>query len=946
MKRVLSLVMALCMLLTCTIPVTAMATEITEAAESPMVTEIPENTEVPETTESPEMPKASGSATIPFQVNPIYEDVYTTEDFPEFQNQQPAEDAPTQESGIGQKPGMLYSPTFLTMEEATVLLRGYMKERRTSFDLYVVDDGIYGYEGLVDELLEAVMVHTGNPTEGDYLLWHYAGWGGTVEWDDGYKYGYTDTVYHFEVQMAYLTTAAQEQEMNTAVNRILDFLGVRTLTDYAKVKGVYDYICQNITYDYANLEDTTYLLKHSAYAALVNKTAVCQGYATLLYRLMLELGIDCRVIAGELATGGAHGWNIVKLGNVYYNLDATIDAGTDPYVCFLRNSVLNVTHYRYLEYMTLQFHTDYPMSETDYVYGVEGVPEYIFVSGVCGDDAYWYLDRDKKLTIAGTGATYDYFDGAPWLEWKKGIKELIVEEGITALGNYLFAQEGEQYQLSKVVLPDTLESIGDYTFSNNNSLTEIHIPDGVKSIGSGAFYGCYILRTVTLGKSLETIGSRAFQLCMALAEIQFPEGLKSIGSQAFNRCNALTEITIPASVTSVDGFSECMGLKNAYIYANCIDGYGFFNCANLENVVLGDTVTFIGPAAFENCDALKEITIPASVEIAKGFSECDNLETAYIYSREIDAYSFDRCTKLKNLVLSEDLTSIDICAFEYCQSLTEFTIPRNVTEVGGHAFRGCSALSVVYFTGDYPSMDDDIFWDVTATVYYPMNNDTWTEDVLLNYGGTLTWVPYCADHDYQAVTVPANCIQDGYTTYTCSCCQDTYIGDYVYATGQHTYIDDTDTDCDICGNVRDLAMPTTPMYRLYNPNSGEHFYTGSLEERGVLIAAGWQYESIAWNAPTSSGKPVYRLFNPNNGDHHYTMSAEERDMLVDVGWQYEGVCWNSADADNAEALPLYRLYNPNADCGSHHYTGSVEERDFLVNAGWLYEGIGWFGMLK
>ena len=136
-------------------------------------------------------------------------------------------------------------------------------------------------------------------------------------------------------------------------------------------------------------------------------------------------------------------------------------------------------------------------------------------------------------------------------------------------------------------------------------------------------------------------------------------------------------------------------------------------------------------------------------------------------------------------------------------------------------------------------------------------------------------------------------------------------------------------------------IETIAMHRLYNPNSGEHFYTGSIEERDNLVRAGWQYEGVAWNAPTQTGDPVYRLFNPNNGDHHYTMSAEERDNLVAVGWRYEGVCWNSASPEN---LPLYRLYNPNADCGSHHYTGSTEERDFLVSLGWHFEGIGWFGI--
>ena len=159
----------------------------------------------------------------------------------------------------------------------------------------------------------------------------------------------------------------------------------------------------------------------------------------------------------------------------------------------------------------------------------------------------------------------------------------------------------------------------------------------------------------------------------------------------------------------------------------------------------------------------------------------------------------------------------------------------------------------------------------------------------------------------------------------------------------HTYADDKDETCEVCGEkTRTVKIETTPMYRLYNPNSGEHFYTGSTQEREVLVEAGWNYEGVAWNAPVYEGAPVYRVYNPNSGDHHYTMSQQEVDDLVALGWQYEGVAWNSADSDG---VPQFRLYNPNADCGSHHYTSSVEERDYLVSLGWQYEGIGWYGLL-
>ena len=126
------------------------------------------------------------------------------------------------------------------------------------------------------------------------------------------------------------------------------------------------------------------------------------------------------------------------------------------------------------------------------------------------------------------------------------------------------------------------------------------------------------------------------------------------------------------------------------------------------------------------------------------------------------------------------------------------------------------------------------------------------------------------------------------------------------------------------------------MHRLYNPNSGEHFYTQNTSEKNNLISKGWRYEGIGWNAPTS-GNPVYRLYNPNAGDHHYTLHAYERDHLQSVGWKYEGIGWYSGGANM-----LYRLYNPNAIAGAHHYTLNSYEKDNLVKHGWRYEGLAWY----
>jgi hypothetical protein len=134
-------------------------------------------------------------------------------------------------------------------------------------------------------------------------------------------------------------------------------------------------------------------------------------------------------------------------------------------------------------------------------------------------------------------------------------------------------------------------------------------------------------------------------------------------------------------------------------------------------------------------------------------------------------------------------------------------------------------------------------------------------------------------------------------------------------------------------------VETIDMYRMYNPNSGEHFYTSSKEEIKTLEDAGWVEEGIGFKALAKSAYPMYRLYNPVAGDHHYTGSMEERDSLIRAGWIAEGIAWYSSDDSG---VPQFRLYNPNAKSGAHHYTASKEEKENLIKAGWKDEGIGFY----
>lgn len=129
------------------------------------------------------------------------------------------------------------------------------------------------------------------------------------------------------------------------------------------------------------------------------------------------------------------------------------------------------------------------------------------------------------------------------------------------------------------------------------------------------------------------------------------------------------------------------------------------------------------------------------------------------------------------------------------------------------------------------------------------------------------------------------------------------------------------------------------MYRLYNPWTGEHLYTSSLDEAKNNTTIGWRWENVGWVAP-DSGTPVYRLYNPYSGDHHYTESDSERDYLASIGWRYEGIGWYS-DTES-DAVAVWRQFNPYATIGTHNYTTSTAERDNLVSIGWRNENVGWY----
>lgn len=141
-------------------------------------------------------------------------------------------------------------------------------------------------------------------------------------------------------------------------------------------------------------------------------------------------------------------------------------------------------------------------------------------------------------------------------------------------------------------------------------------------------------------------------------------------------------------------------------------------------------------------------------------------------------------------------------------------------------------------------------------------------------------------------------------------------------------------------NAMTRAEQQVPIYRVYNPNSGEHLHTMNWHEKENLVRHGWRYEGVSMKVG-SSGRELYRAYNPNTGEHLWTLNWNEIKNVTRHGWRYEGVAWRTPWS----GLPMYRVFNPNArNAGSHHYTLLQSERDNLKRRGWRDEGVAWYAL--
>ncbi|MBO4877010.1 MAG: hypothetical protein J5501_03285 [Ruminococcus sp.] len=210
--------------------------------------------------------------------------------------------------------------------EAGAELREHLRAHDENFTVTFTGSDTIN-ETYVDRMFETALAETGRGTDGDYIRYGI------------YSLGYAPVVTNFRVSglefsVVYTSTAAQEASLNNAIASAESQLALSSKNDYEKVSAVYSYITSHVTYGKSGETEL-----FSAYSALVNGKAVCQGVAQLMYRMLTDAGLSCRIIPGY-GNGGDHAWNIVSVGGKYYYIDATWDLQTKPerYSFFLRGS--------------------------------------------------------------------------------------------------------------------------------------------------------------------------------------------------------------------------------------------------------------------------------------------------------------------------------------------------------------------------------------------------------------------------------------------------------------------------------------------------------------------------------------------------------------------------------------------------------------------------------
>ncbi|MDO5435742.1 MAG: leucine-rich repeat protein [Clostridia bacterium] len=384
----------------------------------------------------------------------------------------------------------------------------------------------------------------------------------------------------------------------------------------------------------------------------------------------------------------------------------------------------------------------------------------------------WMLTDDGTLILAGTGATGSFSSSeAPWNEYLADIRKVIIQEGITSVGDDVFpAMPG----LTELTLPSTVTSVGMRNFMNCTSLETLSLPEGLTGIGHFSFSGCTSLTAVYFPLSLTSVRASAFDGCTALTDVHY-------GGTTLDRRNisfhyySTDEITVCAlngsSVTwhcvprviasgSICNDSICWEINDqglmtftgtgdmpeyaSHYFRGDTEYVEYLNApwasyyTRVTRIGIGEGITRIGANSFASFNMLESVQLPSTLNTISEHAFIDCVSLAELNCPDSVSYigdeAFSGCTSLSGFGFPSSLTFIGRSAFEN-SGLTSAILPDRVTSVGKYCFRNCLKLTRASWPRGAASFAEGAFYDCEnlKTVTIP---STVTKTADGTFGGT------------------------------------------------------------------------------------------------------------------------------------------------------------------------------------------------------------------